>query len=124
MSLFKYENKKLEIVDEYKTNNLYCSYSECQIADTKEYAIIKKIDKKKLKEKLSKLILINLNKTFQHYINAYKRDFQCLQKYKSNNILKCIDFINKEEELIIIKEFADINLLNYIKKEKKKRIRF
>ena len=115
-----YESKNSDIFNENKTNNLYYNYSQCQMADTKEYSIIEKIDKQKLREELSKLPLINLNKTFQHYINAYKKDFQFLKKFKSENILKCLDFINREEEIIIIKEYADISLLNYLKREEKR----
>ena len=118
--MIKYNFDENDVFDENNTNNLYSNYSQCQIIDTKEYAMIEKIDKKKLKEEIGKIPQINLNKIFQYYINAYKKDIQFLKKYKSENIIKCLDFINREKEIIIIKEYADINLLNYIKKEKKK----
>ena len=120
ISQFNYDSKNIEIIDENKTNNEFSNISQCQIAGTTEYAIIERIDKKKLKDELSKLPLPNLNKTFQHYINAYKKDIQFLKKYKHENILKVTDFINREKEIIIIKEYADMNLLNYVKKEKKR----
>ena len=116
----KYESKTTDIFNENKINNSFYNYSQCQIAETKEYTIIEKIDKQKLKDELSKLQLVKLNKTFQHYIKAYKKDFQFLKKMKSDNVLKCLDFINKDEEIIIIKEYADINLLNYMVKEEKR----
>ena len=122
MSIITYGTESYNIINETKNNDLYFLYSHCQNTKTKEHVVIEKINKNKLRDELSKLPINDLNQTFEEYIDAYNKDIQLLKETSSPNFLKGIDFINREDEFIIIKEFADINLKDYIKKIKKKGI--
>ena len=122
MSIVTYGNITYDIIEEIKNNNLYFIYSCCQNSETKEYVVIEKINKEKFRDELSKLPINDINKTFEEYVKAYEKDINLLKETSSPNILKGIDFIDRDNEFIIIKEYADINLKDYIKKEKKKGI--
>ena len=98
---------------------LYYNINRRVIADSKENVIINKIDKEKLKAELINLNVNDIEKVFKQYLNAFKKDYKYLKKYNNNNIFKCIDFIDKEKEIVIIKEDADMNLYKYIKSRNK-----
>ena len=98
---------------------LYYNINRRVIADSKENVIINKIDKEKLKAELINLNVNDIEKVFKQYLNAFKKDYKYLKKYNNNNIFKCIDFIDKEKEIVIIKEDADMNFYKYIKSRSK-----
>ena len=120
MSIVTYENATYELIDENKNDDLYFIYSHCQDIKAKEYVVIERINKEKLRNELSKLPLNDLQKTFEEYILSFKKDIELLKNTPNENLLKGIDFINKDDELIIIKPYADTNLRHYVKKEKKR----
>ena len=115
MSILNGKESNFEFYDTESIENLYYNISRCKMADTKENVIINKIDKDKLKNELMNINIGDIEKILKQYLNAYKKDFKYLKKFKSNHILKCIDFINREKDIIIIKEDADTNLYKYIK---------
>ena len=115
MSILNGKESNFEFNEKENIENLYYNICRSKMADTKENVIITKIDKDKLKSELINLNVVDIDKVFKQYLNAYKKDFKYLNKYINNNILKCIDFINREKDIIIIKEDADTNLYKYIK---------
>ena len=117
MSLNKGKDTNFNESDDIE--NLYFSINRKVIADSKENVLINKIDKAKLKAELINLNVNDIEKTFKQYLNAYKKDYKYLKKINNINVLKCIDFIDKEEEIVIIKEDADMNLYKYIKSRNK-----
>ena len=120
MSFVTYGNATYDIIDENKNDDLYFIYSHCQDTKTKEYVVIERINKEKLRNELSKLPLNDLQKTFEEYVLSYKKDIESLKNIPDPNLLKGIDFIDRDNEFIIIKEYADINLRDYVKQEKKR----
>lgn len=120
MSFVKYGNVTYDIIDQTKNDDLYFIYSCCQDQKTKEYVVIQNINKEKFRNELSKLPINDLKTTFDEYVHAYQMDLQALKETTSPNLLKGIDFIDRDEEFIIIKEYADMDLTDYIKKEKEK----
>ena len=118
MSIVKYADKSYNIINDILNNDSYFNYSLCQNVDNKEYVVIEKIYKEKLRNELSKLPINDVGQTFEEYLNAYKKDIQLLKESVCQNLLQGIDFIDEEDQIIIVKEYADMNLLNYIKKEK------
>lgn len=111
MSIVKYENKTYNIIQEVKNNNSYFNYSHCQNTETKEYVVVEKINKKKLRDVLITLPIDDLEETYEEYLNAYKKDIYLLKETSCENILQGIDYIDDNEQIIIIKEYADMNLL-------------
>ena len=122
MSFVTYGNVTYDIIDQNKNDDLYFIYSCCQDQKTKEYVVIQNINKEKFRNELSKLPINDLKTAFDDYVQAYQMDLQALKETTSPNLLKGIDFIDRDEEFIIIKEYADMDLTDYIKKEKKKGI--
>ena len=118
MSIVNYANKTYIVINDIHDNDSYFNYSQCQNTETKEYVVVEKINKEKLKKELTKLPLNELNKTFEEYIYAYKKDLELLKESVCKNLLEGIDFIDEDDQIIVIKEYADINLRDYIKKEK------
>ena len=102
MSLFKGKDTNFNESDDIE--HLYYSINRKVIADSKENVIINKIDKAKLKAELINLNVNDIEKTFKQYLNAFKKDYKYLKKFNNINVLKCIDFIDKEDEnqLIIL----------------------
>ena len=119
MSVLNGKESNFEFNENENMENLYYNICKSKMADTKENVIITKIDKEKLKSELINLNVVDIEKVFKQYLNAYKKDFKYLNKFMSNNILKCIDFIDREKDIIIIKEYSDTNLYKYIKKKGK-----
>ena len=99
--------------------NIFHNINRFKIADTKENVIINKIDKIKLKNDLINLNIEDIDNVLKKYLNAYKKDFKIMKNFKSVNILECVDFIDREKEIIIIKENADTSLYDYIKSKNK-----
>jgi serine/threonine protein kinase len=129
MSIVQYANKTYNIIHDILDDESYFNYSYCQNIETKEYVVVEKIHKERLKNALNKLPIIDVNKTYEDYLNAYKNDLFLLKEISCENILQGIDFIDENEQIIVVKEYADMNLRDYIKKEKKhginpKEIRF
>ena len=118
MSIVKYADKSYNIINDILNNDSYFNYSLCQNVDNKEYVVIEKIYKEKLRNELSKLPINDVGQTFEEYLNAYKKDIQLLKESVCQNLLQGIDFIDEEDQIIIVKEYADMNLRDYIKKEK------
>ena len=119
MSIVNYANKNYNIINDIQRNDTYFNYSICQNIETEEYVVVEKIDKEKLRNELSKLILIeDLNRVYKEYLYAYKKDIQLLKESVCQNLLQGIDFIDEEGQIIVIKEYADMNLNDYITKEK------
>ena len=119
MSILNGKESNFEFNEDENIEKLYYKVCKSKMADTKENVIITKIDKEKLKSELINLNVVDIEKVFKQYLNAYKKDFKYLNKFMNNNILKCIDFISREKDIIIIKEDADTNLFKYIKKKDK-----
>ena len=117
MSIITYSNKQYKIIQDITQNDSYFNYSYCQDIETQEYVIIEKIDKEKLRMQLSKLPINELNKTYETYLSYYKKDINLLKESLCENLLKGIDFIEQEDQIIIIKEYADMSLKQYIKEK-------
>jgi hypothetical protein len=118
MSIVQYANKSYSVIQDFKDDDSYFNYSHCQNNKTKEYVVVEKINKEKLKKELIKLPILDLNKTYEDYLYAYKKDIQLLKGCDCKNLLKGIDFIDEVDQIIIVKEYADMNLKDYIKKQK------
>jgi serine/threonine protein kinase len=118
MSIVKYNNRSYNIINDIQDKDSYFNYSLCQNIDSKEYVIVEKIDKEKLRNELGKLVIVDLNKTYEEYLNAYKKDIILLKECVCQNLLQGIDFIDEDEQIIVIKEYADMSLKDYIQKEK------
>ena len=118
MSIVKYADQTYMIIQDFQDENSYFNYSYCQNVETKEYVVVEKINKEKLRNELSKLVIVDLNKTYEDYLAAYKQDIQLLKESVCQNLLQGIDFIEEDDQIIVIKEYADMNLKDYIKKEK------
>ena len=56
-----------EIIQDFQDENSYFNYSYCQNVETKEYVVVEKINKEKLRNELSKLVIVDLNKTYEDY---------------------------------------------------------
>ena len=129
MSIVKYADKSYNIIHEIQNNDSYFSYSHCQNVDNKEYVVVEKINKEKLRNELSTLVFDDLRNTYENYLYAYKNEIQLLKSCVCQNLLQGIDFIDEDDQIIVIKEYADMSLKDYIQKEKKhgitpKEIRF
>ena len=118
MSIVNYANKTYLVINDIHDNDSYFNYSHCQNTETKEYVVVEKINKEKLKKELTKLPLNELNKTYEEYLYAYKKDLELLKESVCKNLLEGIDFIDEDDQIIVIKEYADMNLRDYIQKEK------
>ena len=118
MSLVKYANKTYIIIHDIIDNDSYFNYSHCQNTETKEDVVVEKINKNKLRNELIKLPITDINKTYEDYLYAYEKDIQLLKDVECKNLLKGVDYINEEEQIIVIKEYADMNLKDYIQKKK------
>ena len=118
MSIVNYANKTYIVIHDIKNDDSYFNYSHCQNTETKEYVVVEKINKLKLREELNKLVINDLQNTYVEYLNAYKRDLELLKESNCKNLLEGIDFIDEEDQIIVIKEYADKNLRDYIKKVK------
>ena len=73
MSIVKYADKSYNIINDILNNDSYFNYSLCQNVDNKEYVVIEKIYKEKLRNELSKLPINDVGQTFEEYLNAYKK---------------------------------------------------
>ena len=129
MSIVKYANKSYTVIQDILNTDSYFNYSLCQNIDTKEYVLVEKVNKEKLRNELSKLVIVDLNKTYEEYLNAYKSDIKLLKECVCQNLLQGIDFVDEDQQIIIVKEYADMSLKHYIQKEKQhgiqpKEIRF
>ena len=118
MSIANYAGKSYNRIKDIRDEKSYFNYSLCQNVKTKEYVVVEIIDKDKLRNELSKLVILDLNKTYQDYLNAYKKEITLLKECVCQNLLQGVDFIDEEGQIIVIKEYADMNLKEYIQKEK------
>ena len=118
MSIVNYANKTYIVIHDIQNDDSYFNYSHCQNTETKEYVVVEKINKLKLREQLNKLSIIDAKNTYEEYLYAYKRDLELLKESNCKNLLEGVDFIDEEDQIIVIKEYADINLRDYIKKIK------
>ena len=118
MSIVKYANKTYTVIQDFKDDASYFNYSSCQNIETKEYVVVEKINKEKLRNELVKLPILDFNKTYDEYLYVYKKDIQLLKECHCNNLLKGIDYIDEEDQIIVIKEYADMSLKHYIEQEK------
>ena len=118
MSIVNYSNKKYNIIQDIQNNDLYFNYSYCQNIETNEYVVIEKINKEKFRNELNKLPINNIGQIYEEYLNSYKKDIELLKESECNNLLKGIDFIDEDDQIIVIKEYADMTLQEYIKKVK------
>lgn len=73
MSFVTYGNATYDIIDENKNDDLYFIYSHCQDTKTKEYVVIERINKEKLRNELSKLPLNDLQKLLKNMFYLIKR---------------------------------------------------
>ena len=119
MSTFTYKDETYKVIETTKSDS-YFSYFKCQNILTNEFVIIEKINKPKLRAELDKLPINDLDKLNHDYIGAYKREIELLQETDNPNILRGIDFEEEENQIILIKEFANMNLKHYIQNIKKK----
>ena len=79
MSIVKYADKSYNIIEEIHNNDSYFSYSHCQNVDNKEYVVVEKINKEKLRNELSTLVFEDLMNIYENYLNAYKKEIQLLK---------------------------------------------
>ena len=119
MSTFAYKDETYTVIETIKSDS-YFSYYKCQNTLSKNLVIIEKINKPMLKAELNKLPINDIDELFNGYIDAYKREINLLKETDNLNILKGIDFIEEQNQIILIKEFANMNLKDYIKNIKKK----
>ena len=119
MSKFTYKDQTY-IVKENTKSDSYFSYYKCQNALSKDYVIIEKVNKPKLKAELYKLPISDTEQLFKGYIGCYQKEIEILKNTDNPYILKGYDFIEEKEQIILIKEFANMNLKNYIKNVKQK----
>ena len=122
MSTFAYKDETYTVIETIKSDS-YFSYYKCQNTLSKNLVIIEKINKPMLKAELNKLPINDIDELFNGYIDAYKREINLLKETDNLNILKGIDFIEEQNQIILIKEFANMNLKDYIKKKKKKKLK-
>ena len=118
MSIVEYANKTYTVLHDFQDESSYFNYSHCQNNETKEYVVVEKINKEKLRNELVKLPILDLGKTYEDYLDVYKKDIRLLKEVDCKNLLKGIDFIDEADQIIVVKEYADMNLKDYIKKEK------
>ena len=90
MSFVTYGNATYDIIDENKNDDLYFIYSHCQDTKTKEYVVIERINKEKLRNELSKLPLNDLQKTFEEYVLSYKKDIESLKNIPEIEIMNSL----------------------------------
>ena len=119
MSRITYNGKEYEILDEETKQQVFYTYSKAKCVSTGEIVLIQTLDKYLLKNELSKFPINDLDKTYKHYLKSYEKDIKYSRKYASPNLVKCVDFINEESDIIIIKEYCDISLKDYLAKEAK-----
>ena len=118
-STFTYKDETYNVKETTKSDS-YFSYYKCQNTLSNDFVIIEKINKPKLRAELNKLPINDIDQLYNGYIESYKREIELLKQTDNPNILKGIDFIEEENQIILIKEFANMNLNNYIKNIKKK----
>ena len=119
MSIITYNNETYNIKESIRSDSYY-NYFRAQNTLSKEFVIIEKVNKHQLKAELDKLPLQDIDKLLAGYINAYKEEMDLLKDSINPNILKGIDFKEETNQIILIKEFANMNLKHYIKNIKKK----
>ena len=119
MSKFTYKDETYSVIDNIKSDS-YFNYFKCQNENSKEFVIIEKVNKPKLKAELNKLPITDIDHLFEGYLECYKNEMELLKKTDHPNILKGIEFEDEPQQIVLIKEFANMSLNNYIKKVKKK----
>jgi len=119
MSTLTYKGETYKVLETTKSDS-YFSYFKCQNVLSNNLVIIEKVNKPKLRAELDKLPLNDLDQINQDYIGAYKKEIELLKETDNPHILRGIDFEEEENQIILIKEFANMNLKNYIKNIKKK----
>ena len=83
MSIVKYANKSYTVIQDILNTDSYFNYSLCQNIDTKEYVLVEKVNKEKLRNELSKLVIVDLNKTYEEKVKSLKK--QCIKELKILN---------------------------------------
>ena len=119
MSKFTYKDQTYIVSENFK-NDSYFNYYKCQNSLSQDFVIIEKVNKPKLKAQLNKLPISDIDQLLHDYIDCYQKEIEILKNTDHPNILKGFDFIEEKEQIILIKEFANMNLKNYIKNVKKK----
>ena len=119
MSTLTYKGETYKVIETTKSDS-YFSYFKCQNILSKDFVIVEKINKPKLRAELDKLPINDLDQLNHDYIGAYKKEIELLQDTDNPHILRGIDFEEEENQIILIKEFANMNLKNYIHNIKKK----
>ena len=64
MSKFTYKDETYSVIDNIK-NDSYFNYFKCQNENSKEFVIIEKVNKPKLKAELNKLPIVDIDHRFE-----------------------------------------------------------
>ena len=86
MSKFTYKNETYSVIENTKSDS-YFNYFKCQNDSTKDFVIIEKVNKPKLRAELDKLPIADIDHLFEGYLECYQKEIEILKETDNPNIL-------------------------------------